>query len=66
MIRTMLTLHVDPTKVADVIDYYRRRDVLQFSLDHSDAVASEISVATDGSGEILVTALWPDADAYQG
>jgi hypothetical protein len=66
MIRTLLTLRVDPTKVDDVLEYYRRRDVLQFSLDHSDAVASEISVAADGSGEILVTALWPDAAAYQG
>ena len=66
MIRTVLTLRVDPAKVAGVLDYYREYDVLQYSLDHSDAVASEISVAADGSGEILVTALWPDAEAYQG
>jgi hypothetical protein len=66
VIRTMLTLKVDPTRIGEVLDYYRAHDVLQYSLDHSDAVASEISVAADGSGEILVTALWPDADAYQG
>jgi hypothetical protein len=66
MIRTVLTLHVDPARVDEVVHFYRERDVLKFSLDHSDAVASELSVAADGSGEILVTALWPDAEAYQG
>ena len=66
MIRTVLTLRVDPSRVDQVITYYRDRDVLQYSLDHSDALTSEISVASDGSGEILVTALWPDAAAYQG
>jgi hypothetical protein len=66
MIRTLLTLRVDPSRVDDVLTYYRERDVLQYSLDHSDAVASEISVSADGTGEMLVTALWPDAQAYQG
>ncbi|MEU6540710.1 hypothetical protein [Streptomyces sp. NPDC047000] len=66
MIRTMLTLRVDPTRTREVLDYYREHDVLRYSLDHSAAVASEISVAADGSGEILVTALWPDENAYQG
>ena len=65
MIRTVLTLRVDPSRIADVIAYYQEHDVLRYSLDHSDAVASELSVAADGSGEIMVTALWPDADAYQ-
>jgi hypothetical protein len=66
VIRTVLTLRVEHSKVDEVIEYYRQHDVLQYSLDHSDAVASEISVAADGSGEILVTALWPDAAAYLG
>jgi hypothetical protein len=66
MIRTLLTLKVDPERIAPVLELYRTDDILQYSLDHSDAVASEISVAADGSGEILVTAVWPDAAAYQG
>jgi hypothetical protein len=66
MIRTLLTLRLDPEKIPAVLELYRADDILQYSLDHSDAVASEISVAADGSGEILVTALWPDAAAYQG
>jgi quinol monooxygenase YgiN len=66
MIRTLLTLRLEPAKISEVLDLYRADDILQYSLDHSDAVASEISVAADGSGEILVTAVWPDAAAYQG
>jgi hypothetical protein len=65
VIRTMLTLRVDPAKIGEVLAYYREYDVLQYSLDHSAALASEISVAADSSGDILVTALWPDARAYQ-
>lgn len=66
MIRTVLTLRVDPARLAVVLAMYRNEDILQFSLDHSDALASEISVAADGSGEIMVTALWPDEAAYDG
>ncbi len=66
MIRTVLTLHVDPSRLDDVLAMYRAEDILQFSLDHSDALASEISVASDGSGELMVTALWPDEAAYDG
>lgn len=66
MIRTMLTLDVRPESVGTVLELYKSRDILQYSLDHSDALASEISVATDGSNEVLVTAVWPDAAAYDG
>jgi len=66
MIRTVLTLRVEPSKLAAVLAMYRDEDILQFSLDHSQALASEISVAADGSGEVIVTALWPDEAAYRG
>lgn len=66
MIRTLLTLHVDPDRIDSVLGYYRSQNILQYSLDHSGALASEISVATDDSGEILITALWPDREAYEG
>ncbi|PSL38361.1 hypothetical protein CLV49_1982 [Labedella gwakjiensis] len=65
MIRSILSLYPAPERVADVLEVYRDADILQFSLDQSRAVASEISVAVDGSGEIVVTALWPDPAAYQ-
>jgi hypothetical protein len=65
VIRSILVLQPEPSKVEDVLAVYRDDDILQFSLDESRALASEISVAVDGSGEIVVTALWPDAAAYQ-
>lgn len=65
MIRSVLTLHTDPEQVQPVFDLYRAEQILQESLDLTRATASEISVAADGSGEILVTALWPDEAAYQ-
>lgn len=65
VIRSLLVLRPNPEQVSDVLDVYRQEQILQYSLDHSRAVASEISVAVDGSAEVLVTALWPDPDAYQ-
>lgn len=66
MIRTVLTLRVDPARLPEVLAIYREEDILQFSLDHSEALASELSVASDGSGEVMVTALWPNEAAYDG
>lgn len=65
MIRSVLTLHTTPEQAASVMELYRREAILQESLDLTRAVASEISTAIDGSGEIIVTALWPDEAAYQ-
>jgi Antibiotic biosynthesis monooxygenase len=65
VIRSVLTLRPDPERVSDVLEVYRQEDILQYSLDQSRALASEISVAVDGSGEVLITALWPDPAAYQ-
>lgn len=66
MIRSVLTLNPPPEQVAGVLALYAREQVLQRSMDEAGAVAAEISVAADGSGDLLVTALWPDAAAYQG
>lgn len=65
MIRSVLTLQPGPGRVADVIEVYLDEQILRYSLDNSRALASELSVSVDGSGDILVTALWPDRDAYQ-
>ncbi len=66
MIRTVLTLTVDPARVGEVLDMYQAEDILQFSLDHSEALSSELSVASDASGVIMVTATWPSEAAYEG
>ena len=66
MIRTVLTLTATPELVPEVLAFYRKENILQYCLDHSRAITSEISLATDDSGTILVTALWPDQEAYDG
>ena len=65
MIRSVLTLRTSPDRVEQILELYRNQEILQESLDLTRAVASEISVATDGSGELIVTAIWPDEAAYQ-
>jgi Antibiotic biosynthesis monooxygenase. len=65
MIRSVLTLRTTPEQVEPLLELYRTEQILQESLDLTRALASEISVASDGSGEVIVTALWPDEAAYQ-
>jgi quinol monooxygenase YgiN len=65
MIRTILTLNTEPDRVQPVLDLYRTEDILQESLDLTRAISTEIAVNTDGSGELVVTALWPDEAAYR-
>ena len=65
MIRSILTLKTDPARAEQILALYRVEGILEESLELTRGVASEISVATDGSGEIMVTALWPDEAAYQ-
>jgi hypothetical protein len=55
MIRTVLNLRVVDGREDEVVEYYRKENILQFSLDHSEAFRSELSVALDGSGVVLVT-----------
>lgn len=65
MIRSVLSLKTDPERAEQILALYRREGILAESLALTRGTVSEISVAADGSGEILVTALWPDEAAYQ-
>lgn len=65
MIRSVLTLHATAERAQSVLELYRHEAILQESLDLTRALRSEIDVAVDGSGEIIVTAVWPDESAYQ-
>lgn len=65
MIRSVLTLRTSPERARTILALYREKEILQESLDLTRALASEISEACDGSGELIVTALWPDEAAYQ-
>src|SRR5690554_1579008 len=65
MIRSVLTFHTAPDQVEPILELYRVEQILQESLDLTRALASEIATSIDNSGELIVTALWPDEAAYQ-
>lgn len=65
MIRTVLTFDVPLDRIESILESYERERILQRSMDEAGGVAADLSVATDGSGRVLVTALWPDEEAYQ-
>lgn len=65
MIRTILSLHANSINAEKIVELYRREQILAESLQLTRAIESEISVNPSDPGEILVTALWPDSDAYR-
>lgn len=65
MIRSVLTLHAKPEQVERILEVYRTEQILQESMDLTRSLGSDIAVALDGSGEVVVSALWPDEDGYQ-
>lgn len=65
MIRSVLTLRTTPEKAEQIIELYRREHILQESLDLTRQMSSDVAIATDGSGEIIVCAEWPDEAGYQ-
>ncbi len=65
MIRSVLTLKTTPENSERILELYRKEQILQESLDLTRQFSSDIAVATDGSGEIVVCAEWPDEAGYQ-
>lgn len=64
MIRSLLTFSPAAEDVPALLELYRRLEILSTSLRHTRQIRSDIAVAADGSGTVLVTADWPDAAAY--
>lgn len=48
-----------------MLQLFRDEGILQESHDKTRQISSDIAVATDGSGEVVVTADWPDEAGYQ-
>ena len=57
---TSLSLRTSLGRRDELIDYYRSAGILEAS----GALAAQVLVPADEPDTIVVTALWPDADAY--
>lgn len=65
MIRTVL--YLEPRDGGEAIaDFYRRHSVLERACEQDGCLGAELQLPANGSGPVLVTALWRDAEAYQG
>ena len=66
LVRSVLYLTPKRGEAAKVVDYYRRAGVLERALRQDGCLGAALQLARDGSGRVLVTALWRDAAAYDG
>jgi hypothetical protein len=64
MIRSVLTLHTTTVQATEILELYRAEGILEECLGLTRAIAADVAIATDGSGDVIVTALWPDEAAY--
>jgi heme-degrading monooxygenase HmoA len=66
VIRSTLYLRPRDGRHTEIVDFYRRHGVLERAVKHDGCLGAELQLPTSGSGEVLVTALWRDVDAYRG
>ncbi|MGO2659967.1 putative quinol monooxygenase [Mycetocola reblochoni] len=57
---SILDIRVPPERVDDLVSRYVGDGVLEAS----GALTADLAVDDDGSGRVVVTAVWPDRDAY--
>lgn len=66
MIRSVLYLTPRGGDGRAVAEFYRRHQVLERAAAQDGCLGAELQLPVEGGGDVLVTALWRDADAYQG
>jgi hypothetical protein len=66
VIRSLLYLRPRADDGAAIVDFYRRHRVLERAVQQDGCLGAELQLPTTGNGDVLVTALWRDADAYLG
>jgi heme-degrading monooxygenase HmoA len=66
VIRSVLYLRPRHGRSADIVEFYRCHGVLERAVKQDGCLGTELQLPTQGEGNVLVTALWRDADAYQG
>ncbi len=64
MIRSVLYLRPRDARHSEVVDFYRRHAVLERAVAQDGCLGAELQLPMSGSGDVLVTALWRDGDAY--
>ena len=65
MIRSVLYLTPRGGDGRAIVDFYRRHGVLDRAAEQDGCLGAELQLPATGSGDVLVTALWRDAGAYQ-
>jgi quinol monooxygenase YgiN len=66
MIRSVLYLTPRWGDGQAVADFYRRHRVLERAVAQDGCLGAELQLPEDREGDVLVTATWRDAEAYQG
>jgi quinol monooxygenase YgiN len=66
VVRSLLYLRPKRGERDAVVAFYRRHRVLERALEQDGCLAAELAVPAEGDGDIVVTALWADAAAYEG
>lgn len=66
MIRSVLYLEPRGDDGSAIVEFYRRHEVLERAAEQDGCLGAELQLPTTGGGPLLVTALWRDAEAYQG
>jgi heme-degrading monooxygenase HmoA len=66
VIRSVLYLTPRGGDGRPIVDFYRRHSVLDRAAEQDGCLGAQLQLPVTGSGDVLVTALWRDADAYQG
>ena len=66
MIRSVLYLEPRGDDGRAIVQFYRRHRVLERACEQDGCLGAELQLPVEGRGPVLVTALWRDADAYQG
>jgi heme-degrading monooxygenase HmoA len=66
MIRSVLYLTPRSGFGEAIADFYRRHAVLERAVEQDGCLGAELQLPVDGEGDVLVTATWRDAEAYQG
>jgi heme-degrading monooxygenase HmoA len=66
MIRSVLYLTPRGGDAGAIVEFYRRHAVLRQAAQQDGFLGAELQVPVEPGGDILVTALWRDAEAYDG